>query len=229
MSVTGGIAPARRELSRRDAAAAAIREWIVDGRFRPGQQLVETTIGAELGMSRVPVRQALQTLAAEGFVDVTPGHPARVASPTARDLLDMYEVRAALEAVSCRSAAQRRTTEDLARLDELVALGAAAAQAADWPRVEELNLTFHRTISLASGNRHLAELIVGYRAKLFWLHRGAGQRRGAQAWDEHRAIVEHIRAGEGSEAARAGYQHTEVNRELFLAELTSGRGAVPWA
>lgn len=230
MDHNGGAGSAlRRNAPRRDEAIAAIRTWIVDGQVRPGEPLVEAVLASQLGVSRVPVREALQTLAAEGFVEVTPGHTARVASPTVRDLLDVYEVRAALEDLSCRSAALRRDDDDLTTLDQLVEAGSAAAQAEDWTQVEQLNVRFHRTISVASGNRHLADLILGYRDKLFWLHRGSARRRGVDAWVQHRQIVDLIRAGNAVEAGKAGFQHTEVNRELFLADLAAGRSAFPWA
>ncbi len=218
------VANSRHSPPRREEAIAAIRSWIVDGRFRPGEPLVESALAGELGVSRVPVREALQTLASEGFVDITPGHTARVASPTARDLLDLFEVRAALEQMSCRYAAERRSDGDVARLHQLVDEGVAAIEQADWVHADNVNYTFHQAIATVSGNRHLSELIVGYRHKLFWLVRGTARGRGMEAWEEHRRIVELIAAGDAEQAGRVGWTHTEASKHLFLSELAAGRG-----
>src|SRR5262245_43634726 len=105
----------------REAVQDAIRAGIVAGRYPPGGPHLEDGIAQELDVSRNPVREALQALATEGFVVIEPRRGARVATVSRDRAVDLFEVREALEGLAARLAAERRTPDQLAGLQGLVA------------------------------------------------------------------------------------------------------------
>jgi len=107
-----------------------IRRWIVEGRLRPGERLVEQRLAEELELSRTPIREALRMLQSEGLVRFEPNRGARVRSLTVADIDDLYELRGRLEAMAAELAAVRATPDQLDRLMAAEADFAAAAQVA---------------------------------------------------------------------------------------------------
>ena len=110
----------------RHAVLAEIRRRITEGVYEQGARLFEDQIAAELEVSRNPVREALQALAAEGFVELEPRRGARVARVPVERAAELFEVRAALEGLMARLAAERRTDADVDVLRSLVDRGVAA-------------------------------------------------------------------------------------------------------
>ena len=104
-----------------------IRRWIVEGRLRPGERLVEQRLAEELDLSRTPIREALRMLQSEGLVRFEPNRGARVRSLTMADIDDLYELRGRLEAMAAELAAVRATPDQLDRLTAAEADFAAAA------------------------------------------------------------------------------------------------------
>ncbi|KAB2362945.1 GntR family transcriptional regulator, partial [Actinomadura montaniterrae] len=111
--------------------ARLIRDDILDGVRPPGDRLVERDLADELGVSRVPVRDALKTLVSEGLVTLRPRTWAVVREFTASDIADLREVRSALEVLTFKLAAQRHTRAGLARLRAALDAELAAARAGD--------------------------------------------------------------------------------------------------
>jgi len=103
--------------------AGEIRERILAGRFSPGERLAEEPLSEELGVSRMPVREALRLLSAEGIVILEPRRGASVASYTAEQVQELVEVRATLEGLNARLAARRHDPAQIAKLEKIVADG----------------------------------------------------------------------------------------------------------
>ncbi|MFD6106531.1 GntR family transcriptional regulator, partial [Nocardia salmonicida] len=106
----------------------AIRDDIIRGEFRSGQRLTEDTLAERYGVSRVPVREALRTLEAEGFAWSRPYAGTFVAELTEAEAADLLAIRALLEPMCAGRAAVRRTPEQLGRLKELTSLGQEAVR-----------------------------------------------------------------------------------------------------
>lgn len=217
------IAPPEPGMTRADHAAETIRNWIIDGTLEPGEPLVEAKLAQLLGASRVPVREALQRLAEQGFVESRPGQSARVAHRSARDIVEMYEVRAMLEMLACGLAASRRTEADLDELRACVESGRTAAHRADWAQVGACNARFHDAIARISGNRHLVEEIGAFRTRLAWLHTASAEDRGIAAWDQHQEVLDAIARRDAGEAERLGRRHVEDAVDLFMRSYLDGR------
>ncbi len=134
-----------------------IKQAIVDGELKPGDQLVETTLAVWCAVSRTPIREALRRLEQDGLVDRTDrGLVVRERSP--EEILDIYVTRIALEATAGRVAAERRTDHDLRLLRRLLAKE-DQIKAADPAGMTEVNQQFHRAVWRASHNDSLMDLL----------------------------------------------------------------------
>jgi GntR family transcriptional regulator of vanillate catabolism len=135
-----------------------LRFWILQGQFKPGERIEEIPIAVSMGVSRTPVRAALTTLASEGLIDHLPkrGYLVRVFELDV--ILAAYEVRAVLEGLACRSAAQRGLSETqsqklrqcLAQGDSILDKG--TLQPEDHLPYQQMNVDLHNTLMEASGN-----------------------------------------------------------------------------
>lgn len=146
-----------------------IRDQILDGVRAPGSKLVERDLADELGVSRVPVREALKTLVAEGLVTPRPRTWAVVREFTPADVADLNEVRSALEVLTFRLAANRRTREGLERLRAVLDTELEAAAAGDAHRARRAAADFHETVTSIAGNDLLFEIDGLLRSRIRWL------------------------------------------------------------
>jgi DNA-binding GntR family transcriptional regulator len=146
-----------------------IRDEILDGVRLPGSKLVERDLAEELGVSRVPVREALKTLVAEGLVTPRPRTWAVVREFTPADVADLNEVRSALEVLAFRLAANRRTREGLERLRAALETELDAARAGDAARARRAAADFHETVTAIAGNDLLFEIDGLLRSRIRWL------------------------------------------------------------
>jgi DNA-binding GntR family transcriptional regulator len=135
-----------------------ILTWILEGELAPGSRIVETRVARDLGTSQAPVREALRDLAVMGFVDMRPHRGARVRKPTKQELTEAIEVRAELEALAGRLAAERRTDSCLKQLEGHYAAMQEAADRGDAHDHAVSNTRFHATIFEAARNGTLARL-----------------------------------------------------------------------
>ncbi|HUP07019.1 MAG TPA: GntR family transcriptional regulator [Caldimonas sp.] len=200
----------------------ALRDAIGDGSLAPGARLTQEDLAARLAVSRQPVLQALRLLKQEGLVHDAPGRGLLVAPLDAERIADVYEVRAALDALAARLAAQRRALLD----PQLVERGRRAACGRDIGAMVEADEAFHHAIYAASGN-----VLIAQSAQPHWvqLRRAMAavlqsSRQREPIWDEHAAIADAIERGAAAEAARRVEEHARrasVHLRARLAELPS--------
>lgn len=216
MTATAGISAAEH-------AYAVVRDGILDGTFELGARLPEEDVAARAGVSRTPVREALRRLAAEGFVTFTPNRGAQVASWTAGDLEEIFQLRALLESHAAGQAATRIAP---AQLVELHALADDMERAADratpraLDRIAERNTAFHRTILAATGSRRLHSLletviVVPLVHRTFHRYTPAALRR---SMDHHRELLAAFEAGDGTWAASVMRTHVLAARAVLLGD-----------
>lgn len=152
-----------------DRVARCLRDEIVDGVRAPGARLVERELAAELGVSRIPVRDALRQLAAEGLVTPRPRSWAVVREFTAADVADLHEVREAFERLAFRLAVERRTRAGLAQLRDTVDRELRAADAGDAIAARRAAADFHEVVTALAANELLNELQRTLRSRMRWL------------------------------------------------------------
>ncbi|MEV2251965.1 GntR family transcriptional regulator [Streptomyces sp. NPDC050147] len=206
------------------SVCTAIRDDIVSGVYERGGRLTEELLARRYGVSRVPVREALRTLEAEGFV-VTRRHAgACVAEPTEQEAADLLEIRALLEPLGAARAAQRRTEAHLKVLRGLVRLGQERSRRGQSEDLRSLDGWFHETLAQASGSPGLTALLTQLRHKIAWMYVVDSPAAPAEAWAEHAAIVDAVTRGDAERARTLTAQHTE--RATFAHRLRGVR-AIP--
>jgi len=136
----------------RERVKDVILQRIVSGEYPPGSRLVETRIAQELGVSQAPVREALRDLEQLGCIVHEPFRGCSVRAFSADELLEAFPVRAALEALAARLAAERISEQELLRLAELLETMREAARRGDAHGQSQANASFHATIVRAARN-----------------------------------------------------------------------------
>ena len=193
--------------SLRDVVTDAIRQAILSGRYLPGQRLVEDRLAAEFAVSRNPIRESLRALEVEGLVNIAPRRGATVAQLSETEMLEIVELRAALEGLSARMAARRCTAEVRTSIEDMLKRGAAAIAGNDLADLAQLNNGFHDLLSRASRNRLLAEFMRPLRDRTHWLQDSTVTWRARQSWDEHAGILKAIVDGDEELAALLSRRH----------------------
>ena len=190
--------------------AEALRRRILAGDFRPGERLIEDRLSAEFGVSRVPIREALRTLIADGLVEPTPTRGACVAELSRELACELAEVRATLEGLNARLAARRRKPELLARLREVLERGnAAAAYGAPPEELARLNGEFHDTLALAGSNSVLQDIVRTLRERTELVFRRNSAERAAEDWREHAMILSAVVEGDSELAELLAIRHVK--------------------
>ncbi|MFD9887337.1 GntR family transcriptional regulator [Streptomyces alboflavus] len=191
------------------SVCTAIRDDIVSGVYERGTRLTEELLARRYGVSRVPVREALRTLEAEGFV-VTRRHAgACVAEPTEQDAADLLEIRALLEPLAAARAAQRRTEAHLKVLRGLVRLGKERSRHGGTEDLRSLDGWFHETLTQASSSPGLITLLTQLRHKIAWMYGTEPQAAPTQTWSERAAVVDAVARGDAERARALTVLHAE--------------------
>lgn len=190
--------------------ARILRTDILVGRRRPGSRLVEREIAAELGVSRLPVREAIRALVAEGIVISRPRSWAVVRQFTFQDIQDFAEVREAIETQVFVLAAERHDERGLALLRRALEAEEAAAEQGDFATAREQGGDFHELTVHLAGNKMLLELVGVFVTRLRWLF---GQHEDLTSMvAEHRRLYDAIAA-----------RDTELVRTLIIDHMAKGR------
>ncbi len=194
-----------------------ILEAIDTGAYKPGDRLVESELAERFGMSRTPIREALQRLETQSLL-ARDGRSLIVASLDHNQLAELYVVRSELEGLAARLAARHATDEEIRVLAAMVEDDRALL--ADPVAMSRANRRFHKQIHLASHNRYLVQqLDLVYRSMALLATTSlAAEGRGATALAEHTAIVEAIRDGDAEGAYAALKQHISRAFETRLRQ-----------
>jgi DNA-binding GntR family transcriptional regulator len=155
----------------------------------------------------------------EGFVSISPRRGAAVAQMTPDDVLDCYEIREALEVVAHRLAARRRTDEHVADMRRLLEEGDALVVAEKWAELANVNTAFHASVSSASGNRELADLLAQYSRRITWIFSQSAITAGRHAWSEHSSIADAIERQDEGAAEDLIRQHLSQSRQRYLQSV----------
>lgn len=187
-----------------------LRDEILDGVRMPASKLVERDLAAELGVSRVPVRDALRALVAEGLVTPRPRSWSVVREFTASDVADLNEVRSAFEPLTFRLAAQRRTREGLERLRAVLDQELEAARGGDAVRAKRAAADFHEVVTTLAANDLLGELELKLRSRMRWLL--AQHDDLVAVAQQHEALYAAIAERDSARAERLAVEHVTVER-----------------
>jgi DNA-binding GntR family transcriptional regulator len=209
----------------------ALREAIVSGDLLPSERLVEEDLSRRLGIGRAAVRMALVRLEHDGLVERERNRGARVRRVSETEAVEILEVRAALESLAARHAAQRATPADVRDLRALLREMRGHRERGDLMAVSEANARLHRRIVEISAHgtaRRLSGMLISqivrfqYRTVLL-------PGRPERSHREHLAIVDAIAAGDGDAAERAMRRHLDHVAGALRARVAAADGAAPAA
>ncbi len=217
-------------MRRADGLRDQLEQEIVTGALRPGARLDEQTLAGRFGVSRTPIREALMQLASSGLVALQPRRGAFVASLSLKEVVERFEVMAALEG-ACGALAARRISEiERHRLVEAHEACAKEAPRGDADAYYYANERFHRIIYLACHNAYLAEqaLQLHNRLKPYRRLQLRARSRVATSLAEHQGIVDAILAGDGGRAEQRLKDHILIQGDRlsdFIATFNAAQVA----
>ena len=207
-----------------------LREAIVTGRFQPSERLVESTVAKLIGAGRTAVRDALVRLDQEGLVVLEPHRGARVRLIDGQEALEIEEVRAALEGLLARRAAERVTPSDLAELDSMTAEMRHRVEHGDALGYSELNARFHQRIWAAAGHPTATRLVGGLKSQSirFQFQTALRPGRAERSLHEHEAIVAALRRGDGDGAEAAMRAHLAEVADTLRWAINAHAQSASW-
>lgn len=211
----------------RELVFEALRDAIIRGILKPGERLMEVQLAEELGVSRTPVREAIRKLELEDLVVMIPRKGAYVSGISLKDIADVFEVRAAVEALAAGLAAERITAEELEELERILVKKAEIIEANDLDRLVEIDILFHECLYQASRNAKLVQIINNLSEQIhrFRSTSLASPGRMKEALEEHRKIVEAISERNITLAQTLAQEHIE-NAENSILEAIRKNGMV---
>lgn len=218
--------PVPETLNGRDDEARAehvyqlVLEGIVAGKYEQGMRLRERELSEVYDVSRIPVREAIQRLEQDGFVETFPRRGAVVRRLTLTDVNELFDVRLCLETFAARMAAIRVSGGESGRLlQELLDETRDAIDGGRTDDVVRLSAGFHAEIVRLSGSRLLIESVKPLFGRMRWIFGLAHNRSNELQRDEHMELCNAILAGKADLAYSLAYSHIELGREPVLAGL----------
>jgi DNA-binding GntR family transcriptional regulator len=203
----------------RDVIADDLRQQIIRGTLRPGARILEEQIAAAHGVSRVPVREAMRRLEAEGYLALTPFRGATVTAPSINAAVELMQIRRALEGLAARLAAARHGGDLADELQAVVTKGRQAIRARRVKRLPELIETFHDLVVRASGNQELIELLGHVRSKVRWVFDVDVEARADSSWHDHEMILQAILGGDAHTAGVLMDAHVAKDEQVYRSKL----------
>ncbi|NJO52036.1 MAG: GntR family transcriptional regulator [Leptolyngbyaceae cyanobacterium RM2_2_4] len=212
----------RQQRSTPDLIADALREAIVQGVFREGQSLRQDEIAAQFGVSRIPLREALRQLEAEGLVLLSPNRGATVAIMSPEEAQEICEIRVALESLALQLAIPKLTEADLQKATEVLEKTGLETDVGRWAK---LNWEFHAVLYVAGDRPRLLSLIKTLHVNIDRYIRLQMVKMNylEKSQHEHQQILEACRQEDSKTAVRLLKRHIETAGEQLVAYLQNGR------
>jgi DNA-binding GntR family transcriptional regulator len=206
------------ELPLFERAVLVLRERILIGELKPGAVLSEARVAEELGMSRTPVREALARLATHGFAQRYPGRGVIVRELGLKEILDVFEVQPCLEEYAITRLLGSRQAIDIAGLEELIAMQAAAMEEGDTHAFLKNDRRMHQYIIAHLDNHKLTEIMQNASDLMVYAGHRALRSRDylREALEEHKALVRALASGDVETALAASRAHVEGAKRRLL-------------
>ncbi len=200
-----------------DVVFQTLRRAIITGELGPGERLMETKLADKLGVSRTPIREAIKKLEQEGLVIMIPRKGAQVAQFTEKDIKDVLEVRAALEALAARLACQRMDDRDFLKLQLAIAEYNYAAKQNDLEMMIEKDVEFHDIICNATENDKLISMFNSLKEQVnrYRIAYLKNEEEDNTVEEEHNSILEALKNKDEALASKLASQHINTQCEAI--------------
>lgn len=208
-----------------DGVVASLREAILSRVLQPGQQFAEEDFAKAFGVSRTPVREAVLRLEAEGLVERLSRRGLVINQISPEEVLEIYEVRIALDALAAELASTAITPPEVAELRWINDRMHAAGEDDDYEEMARLNLEFHDLMARASRNSFLIRMVreVHNRVRRFSSTTFAYPARWQTAVEEHHAILSALEQGDGYTARQSAWEHMANAKKVRLKMVEEAR------
>jgi GntR family transcriptional regulator, rspAB operon transcriptional repressor len=208
----------------KDKAYQSIKEAILFMRLTPGESLVEAALAKQLGISKTPIRDALQRLEREGFVTVVPFKGAQVKGIWPKDLWEIFQLREVLEGLVAREAAKNLTGDGLKELRHLIGKAEQAIEVSDFQLCSMCIAEFHERLASSAGNERLTTILANLHDHLirFGFVSSHIPGRTMKSSTEHRDLLDAIESGDPDRAETTMRRHIRGLLEEFLKEEEKG-------
>lgn len=196
----------------------ALREDILNGKYKVGESLIELRIADELNVSRTPVREAIRQLELEGLVESIPNKRVTVKGISMKDMEDIYRIRRVLEGLSARWAVEQITDEEIKELQELYELMEFYTHKNDINQIAKLNTSFHEIIFNATKSNILKHILKDFQFYVKWARHESLSTPGRmeEALKEHFDILQALKNRDGDGAEKYLTIHVEnSSKNLF--------------
>lgn len=221
-----GVTLGESHRSLRDTVLEELRRKILDGDLAPGTMLNESALATDLGVSRLPVREAIRQLEAMGLVTSVPRRGAKVAEIDRDEMEMVHQIRTALEVLAVRQTMERRDKGVLDDLRAMLDVGRQAELDRDHQTLKRLNAEFHDLLARGSGSQILKTLLSTVRHQSEYL---AGGKHAPMevSWDEHAEIVTAVLDGRTREATALMRRHLSDRHAGSLEHQSDMVGSSP--
>lgn len=210
-------AASAQDISLVEIAEKAIREGIILGTYPPGNRLRERELSEEIGVSRVPVREALRNLEFQGFVEILARRGAVVRKMSVNDVDELFDLRCALEPLAAGAAARHYAIgSPHPGLDQAIKNADIATASKDAQSIVVANAEFHTELINAARHRMLRDTMPAILARTRWLFAQTANRNADAQSREHHQVYEAIRSGEVRLAEASMLAHVEAGRRPSL-------------
>ena len=202
----------------RDVVSEALRQAIREGVLQPGERLMEIQLADELGVSRTPIREAIRKLELEGFVVMVPRRGTYVADISLKDVVQVFEIRSALEELAAGLAAERITPDELEELERILVEINDYIARDDFDKIVDADIRFHGILYKASLNNRLVDILRNLREQMLRFRSISMHYPGrlAATWEEHRQLVECIANRNSTQARKIAKKHMENSERTLI-------------
>ena len=195
----------------RDKIYELLKGWILGGKLKPGEKIIELSLAKQLNVSRAPLREALLALSQQGFITIKPHQGSFVTELSGQDIREIFEVREVLEIYAAKKARHKLTPANIALLKGALGELEAAARNRDVLQFAEADFNFHRALWSLAGNTHLEKLLIDISTRFFGYeqirdHPSSSNFRFDEMVDEHRKMTQLVLEGSDQEI-ETGFEH----------------------
>lgn len=205
----------------RDVVFNTLRQAILTGELKPGERLMEIHLADRLGVSRTPIREAIRKLELEGLVTMIPRRGAEVAQITEKGMIDVLEIRRALDALCVELACDRITDEEMERLKGACDDFESAVKMGDVKKIAQADVALHDILVQATGNQRLIQMVNNlseqmYRYRFEYIKDFHQHER---LVEEHRIIYESILNKDKETATQAAKMHIDNQEKAIIQQM----------
>ena len=211
----------------RDVVFNTLRQAILRGELKPGERLMEVQLANKLGVSRTPIREAIRKLELEGLVLMIPRKGAEVADITEKSLMDVLEVRKALEELAVQLCCDKITGKEIEELHRAADdFRRILKTSDDVTEIAEADVRFHNIIYLATGNQKLIQILNNLREQMYRYRVECIKRKESHPIliAEHEEIIRRIENKEKKEAADIVCRHIDNQAEVVTGVIRTKQG-----